>query len=295
MPRCAVGCVLVSWLAGCATSPAMPAVAAPASTQAWLAPFAEALQFVPPGMQSHWLRIGSNPAEGGEPARHWLEVRAGRDFAPIPAQLAPYVGVHVIDAGPGGITLAEMQIAEAEKRAPFGATPVWCTRETQHGRDGVAVEVETWGALVDERFLVDASSEALLHAALARNHVVRFGSLEPLPALPPDTVALVLRDLPAATSATANPTAVEPSASSTSSLRDSRSAILACASAPARLMAWAGNERDLRALLPTYCATAVSGPQDRPSVQCELAPEHASPESEFVLIGWVFFGAMALR
>lgn len=263
MPRCAVGCVLVSGLAGCATSPAMPAVAAPASTQAWLAPFAEALQFVPPGMQSHWLRIGSTPAEGGEPARRWLEVRAGRDFEPSRTPIGRYVGVHVIDAGPGGTTLAEMQIAEAEKRAPFGATPVWCTRETQHGRDGVAVEVETWGALVDERFLVDASSEALLHAALARNHVVRFGSLEPLPALPPDTVALVLRSVPPA--------------------------VLACASDPPRMLAWAHDERALRSLVSMERGAPVPGPQDRAAVRWEIE------NSQLLVFCWVFFGAMSER
>lgn len=241
----------------------MPAVAAPASTQAWLAPFAAALQFVPPGMQSHWLRIGSNPAEGDQPARRWLEVRAGRDFEPSPTQVGPYVGVHVIDAGPGGITLAEMQISDAETRAPFGATPVWCTRETQHGRDGVAVEVETWGALVDERFLLDASSEALLHAALARNHVVRFGSLEPLPALPPDTVALVLRSLPRA--------------------------VLACASDPLRMLAWAHDERALRSLVRTEHGAPVPGPQDHASLQCELESAHMPA------LCWVFFGAMSER
>ena len=263
MRRGALSVAHVSWLAGCASEPEAPKVVVEASTQAWLAPFAEALQFVPPGMQSHWLRICSNPAEGDQPARRWLEVRAGRDFEPSPTQLGRYVGVHVIDAGPGGITLAELQIVEAEKRAPFGATPVWCTRETQDGRDGVAVEVETWGALVDERFLVDASSEALLHTALTRSHAPQFASLEPLPSVPSDTVALVLRSVPRA--------------------------ILACASSPPRVLAWAEDERELRALVPAELSTPAPAPQECVAVQCELA------STQFLPLCWVFFGAMSAR
>ncbi len=261
--RGALSVALVSWLAGCASEPATPKVVVEASTQAWLAPFAEALQFVPPGMQSHWLRVGEAEAAGDEPARRWLEVRAGRDFDPNPTERGPYVGVHVLDAGPGGITLAELQVAAGERRAPFGATPVWCTSETRHGRDGVAVACPTWSALVDERFLVNASSEALLHTALARSHAPQFASLEPLPSVPPDTVALVLRSVPRA--------------------------ILACASSPPRVLASAEHERELRALVPVERGTPAPAPQAFPSVQCELG------STQFAPLCWVFFGAMSAR
>lgn len=263
MQRASFAFAMVAWLSSCASEPTARNGAAAASTQAWLAPFAEALQFVPPGMQSHWLRVGEAEAAGDDPARRWLEVRAGRDFDPNPTELGPYVGVHVLDAGPGGITLTELKVTDGERRAPFGATPVWCTSETRHGRDGVAVACPTWSALVDERFLVNASSEALLHTALARSHAPQFASLEPLPSVPPDTVALVLRSGPGA--------------------------ILACASSPPRVLAWAQDERELRNLVPAERSTPLPGPQGFAAVQCEVA------STQFAPLCWVFFGAMSAR
>ncbi|HEU4419248.1 MAG TPA: hypothetical protein VFT55_09935 [Planctomycetota bacterium] len=259
--------------AACATPSELPDL--PPATRDWLQPFAAALQFVPPGMQSHWLARRFVEAEGAEPAHHWLEVHAGRDFQPTwDVGVGSHVGVTVFDYGAGGITRKDFTISTAEERPPIGGCPVWCEVELKLGKDGKPAPRESWGALVDDRFQVTTTSEALLHSALRRDHSPRFGSLEPLPELPSDTTDLVLRDLAGVPPPTETPLGTNPGGVS---------AVFAFADQPSRLLVWGDDGVELRHLL-----RFIGLDPDR------LAPANApGPHHEFV--GQAAGGDPALR
>jgi hypothetical protein len=162
------------------------------ATAAWLAPFADALRFVPPGMQSHWLcdHRALRAADGARGRPGPLLVHAGRGFtAPARVGIGAFAGVSVEDHGEGGMPGATRN-GHGERRPPIGGAEVW------HRPDAAADPFAgPWTARVGDRFVVRASSEELLRAALARSGTGRFGALEPLPAIDPSTTDLVLRDL----------------------------------------------------------------------------------------------------
>lgn len=258
--------LLAALAAGCTATPDRPAM--PEPTRAWLARFADALEFVPAGMRSHWLSTCVVAAAADEPERRWLEVHAGRDFEPTwDVGVGPYVGVSIQDYGRGTVTRADFGNGDDEVRPPIGASPVWRHVEQKMGQDRALHPRETWSALVDDRFLVNASSEALLRQALTRDHSPRFGTLEPLPMVPPDTIDLVLRDLAGTPPPAQTPLGTNPPGTS---------AILVIAAEPPRIWAWGRDERALRALLRScFGADAESAPAlldelDRHAVEFRL-------------------------
>lgn len=182
--------LLVACLASCVASPTSPL--RPQTTEVWLARFHDAMQFVPGGMSSWWFSDlrGVLPMEGLE-AQLFVEVRCGRNFeSPLDFGVGHYEGVTIEDWGTHAIP-AERRANFLEPQPAIDGIEVWAYREVGPSLRDVPFRV----AVVDQRFVVVATSEPLLREALQRTGAPRFGSLEPLPAIDPATVALVVRDL----------------------------------------------------------------------------------------------------
>jgi hypothetical protein len=287
-PPCApaaTATLLVLLATACATPPASPRMAA--ATRAWLAQFEAAMRFVPPGMHSHWFGIKDWPAMDTEPAQCWLEVYAGRDFEPAWSAdgVGDYVGVSVSDYGVGGIRPNDFEREAEAVRTPIGGIPVWCSVRERAGKNGERRLKERWTAFVDDRFEVWATSEALLRAALARDNVPRFGSLEPIPAIPADTRELVLRDL------AGTPALAEPALTYLPGV----SAILVYAATPPRFQVWGRDEADLRPLLNLLFRAELEGrplppPQDRVALEFPILEKPEGVHQIMLLTTMVFFG-----
>lgn len=279
-----VHCILLSLLscAACAGLPQRQAV--PPATQQWLQPFADALQFVPPGMQSHWFARRVLEADGNEGEHRWLEVHAGRDFQPTwDVGIGAHVRVTVRDYGTGGVDW-DLAISPAQMRPPIGGYTVWCTVVQKGEKDGILRPRESWSARVDDRFVVEATSAELLQTALHRNHSPRFGSLEPLPEIPSDTTDLVLRDLAAAPPPTDTPLGTNPGGVS---------AVFAFAPQPNRILVWGNEGEDLRTLLRFLGLgredpRAVTGARGPVHEVFELGAKHNFSLRE--LMCWIMFG-----
>ncbi|MBL8751559.1 MAG: hypothetical protein JNK78_20570 [Planctomycetes bacterium] len=266
-------------LAACAAGPDMPP-----ATREWLSPYAEALKFVPPGMQSHWFASRSYEAIDGEPARSWREVYAGRDFEPTwDIGVGPYVGVSVFDYGVGGALLEEFRGSATEKRAAVGGCPVWCSVEQKLDKSGARSPRESWSALVDDRFLVTATSEALLHDALRRDHSPRFGSLEPLPVVPSEATDLVLREL-----ACVPPPMDKPPGTNPGGVSGVFAFVLPAAGEPGQLFLWAKDEEDLSALLG-FIGLRAKDLRPMPTGSGRYAACPGTPLVCFVLFGFSVF------
>lgn len=183
--RCALTVALAT--ASCATPPTQLS-----TTNAWLERFADAIKFLPAGMQSHWFSDYRGwPSGDGKSTIQHLALSCGRDFQP-PTLLGagPYEGVDVEDYGSRGVP-AERLANLGEPRPSIAGASVW----VQLPKARQAGYAHAWIAIVAERFVVSASSETLLREALAQGGTLRFGSLEPLPEIAPTTVNLVVRDL----------------------------------------------------------------------------------------------------
>jgi hypothetical protein len=197
--RCALAVALAT--ASCAVPPAQPS-----TTAAWLERFADASRFLPAGMQSHWFcDYRGLPSGDGSTIEH-LEVRCGRAFqSPTLVGVGPYEGVAVEDHGNRGVP-AGRRADLGQARPEIAGALVWERPRNTRGM----VPADAWTAIVAERFVVSASSEALLREALAQRGTLRFGSLKPLPEVAPTTISLVMRDLEGAPCPTKRAAGVEP-------------------------------------------------------------------------------------
>jgi len=243
--RCALAVALAT--ASCATPATQPS-----TTTAWLERFADAIKFLPAGMRSHWFSDGRGwPRDTAEPRFQCLAVHCGRDFQP-PADLGagPWEGVAVEDYGNRGVP-AERLADLGEARPGIAGASVW-----ERPRSAKDLPCDAWIAIVAERFVVSASSEALLREALAQRGALRFGSLEPLPEIAPTTISLVVRDLegtpwPAKASLSMNVPGV--------------SAIAAFDSNPFHARTWGRDAKGLIALTQ-YCFSDFHGFRASPSI-----------------------------
>jgi hypothetical protein len=233
--------------ASCAVPPAQPS-----TTAAWLERFADASRFLPAGMQSHWFcDYRGLPSGDGSTIEH-LEVRCGRAFqSPTDVGVGPYEGVAVEDHGNRGVP-ARRRADLGPARPEIAGAPVWERARNTRGM----VPADAWTAIVAERFVVSASSEALLREALAQRGTPRFGSLKPLPEIAPTTISLVMRDLEGAPCPTnvllpLNLPGV--------------SAIVAVDSSPFHARAWGRDPKGLSALTD-YCFPEFEGFRTSPSI-----------------------------
>jgi hypothetical protein len=230
--------LLLACVAACGTS--APTASRPPATAAWLARFADAMEFVPDGMSSwsfHDLR--AVPLSTLPESRKCLDVACGRRFqSPRDVGGGAHEGVTIQDYGTDGIPQrARDDVGDA--RPAIAGAPTW--RRAASGDGERPVRYEQWTAFVDGRFVVVATSEALMRQALQRTGAPRFGSLEPLPAIDPAAVALVVRDLggePPTTPANMFPLLNLPGVS----------AIAAVSGSPWRVRTWGRDEAELMAL-----------------------------------------------
>lgn len=230
------------------------------SSASWLARFADAVRFVPPGMQSHWFSDHRNLGGDFAALPGPLRVQCARNFqAPRDVGIGAYEGVTIQDHGAGPIP-ADVRVELGEPRASIASTEVRWRSGLEAGTNRV-LEWETWSAIVDERFVVSATSEALLRQALARNGEPSFGTLEPLPDVDPATVELVLRDLSGTPAVDARLQRNVPGGS----------AIAAPVATPLSVTLWARDPCQLHALRE-YCFSTFT----EDAVPCDRAPVPAS-------------------
>lgn len=230
MRTCATPLALAAALAMSSCASAPPA----STTSAWLERFAAASRFVPAGMQSHWfIDLRDTPVARSVPIAY-VQVRCGRAFqAATRIGIGVYEGVAVDDYGDRGVPAGRREGLGVPRPAIAGA-PVW-----EHVVPGQEWEPDIWIAIVADRFVVSASSEALLREALSQRGAPSFGSLAPLPEIPPTTIALVVRDL-AGTSA--------PERALFAANAPGVSAIAAFDAEPFHVRVWGHDEEGLRAL-----------------------------------------------
>ena len=212
----------------------------PPATAAWLARFADAMQFVPDGMSSHWFSDHRDvPLPGGLDVPRIRQVVCGRNFEP-PRNVGAghYEGVTIEDWGDLRVP-AERGPEFLEPQPAIDGVDVWAYRLISPSLEDVPARA----AIVDARFVVIATSEALLREALRRTGAPRFGSLEPLPAIDDATIDLVVRDLAAV------PPRVEPAMGVFAMTNvPGVSAIAAVTSSPLRVRIWGRDDRELAAL-----------------------------------------------
>lgn len=141
-------------LAGCAgVAPSGTEVPKP------LQRYAEAASFLLPGFES--VALYTETAWATEPEQRVLVAFCGSDFeAPVGVGYGRYRGIEVIDFGPSGVP--EQPIPGV--RTSIGDVPVF------HHRHEVRPDhvVETWIALVEDRFVVTSHQRDLLQLALRR-------------------------------------------------------------------------------------------------------------------------------
>lgn len=130
----------------------------PVADESGLARFAPACRFVPAGMESHWFIDNRLQEVGASLHGGVVAVRAARSFEP-PSR--PGWGRHeyviVEDHGAVAPSPADWR---AVAQGAYDGVPVWRFEESAEPGD--------WAAIAAERFVVLASSRALLEAALAR-------------------------------------------------------------------------------------------------------------------------------
>jgi len=174
--------LLTCLFTGCAVPTADP--------PAPLATFVAASRFVPGGMVSFaflrdWPTMGLRL---GKPER---QVWAGRDFEVRGEGLGPSRSIWIADFGPRGVDatmLASMHEAKPDVVA-IGAQTCWHSPPKMRNAPGS----ETWGTIVEDRFVVIATHRDVLAAALPRPGSVAtmlapFGDLA---FVPPDATALI--------------------------------------------------------------------------------------------------------
>ncbi|HEX6811250.1 MAG TPA: hypothetical protein VF384_06485 [Planctomycetota bacterium] len=273
-------------LVSCGTTSTQPKPK-PKPAESYLTRFADAMRFMPAGMQSHWF---SDHRKLVAPlAAAFLRVQCARNFqAPRGNGVGAYEGVTIEDHVAAPIPAARRAELGELRPSIMGAETRWRSGTPGGGVNGW----ETWGAIVDERFVVTATSEALLRQALARNGRPGFGKLEPLPEVDPSTIDLVLRDL-AGTKPVDAP--VPPNVQGVS-------AVAALLPRPVRVQIWARDARELEAIQGLFQplpfqplrdaseATRRAQPADLRFLELEPSPGVDQPlgQAEFHLA--MFFG-----
>lgn len=174
--------LFVTWaLSACAASTPEPR-RIPAS--AWLARFTAAARFQPAGSASYWFADRRATTNGNGAPPPCLTVH-GIARESIDAT------VFVEDHGSYGAP-RDRAVARGEATEPIAGAEVWrLGADPEFG----AMPAPHWCAIVDDRFVVHATSIDLLREVLERRGDVRFDGFGPLPDLPPDTVDLVLHAL----------------------------------------------------------------------------------------------------
>jgi hypothetical protein len=148
----------------------------PSTTTAWLERFADAIKFLPAGMRSHWFSDGrAGRATQLNRGFNASQYTVAATFQP-PADLG---------AGPWEESRSRTTATAAcrPSASPISAKPGLASLVLPCGSGRAAAKdlpCDAWIAIVAERFVVSASSEALLREALAQRGALRFGSLEPL-------------------------------------------------------------------------------------------------------------------
>ena len=178
--------LLAVLLAGCSVAPPTGNASTIAVVD-WLASVADVGQFLPDTMPCR--SFGRGPAVFGFPDETVrMTAQCARDFVSHPGSgRFPKESVSVVDHGRGGIP-PELLHRSGEMPAIQGAK-VWM-REAQPPY----TFSEEWTAVVDERFVVKASTEALLRTALERRgSSVRHVAAD-LPAIPATATLLMLLD-----------------------------------------------------------------------------------------------------
>jgi len=149
---------------------------------------------VPDGMASHWFHDhGAIPPTALIEPGTYRSITCGRRFqAPPNIGVGVYDGVEITDHGSAGIPAAVRADAGVPRPAIGGAS-TWFRAATAEGV--VPHEAARWTAFVDERFVVAASSEALLREALQRRGPPRIELLERVTAIDPAACDVVVRNL----------------------------------------------------------------------------------------------------
>lgn len=263
---------LLGAFASCAAAPR-------AATGPWLQRFAESARFVPAGMTSLWF---SEPyvANPDDPA-FWLDgacrvVRCASSFRwPRAFGMGAIRGVTIEDheAGVPAARLADL----GERGEAEGGIAIWHRPQLPGPSEEAEPTPEQWAAVVDDRFVVTASDEPLLRAALAKPGGAALAAFDDLPPLPADTVAVVFR-LPRAA-------ADEPGS------REDDQLPYACvlAAAPVRIVYWT------QAPVPDFPPFGWTGRrlQQPPFVGCDARPEDDDvPMARATLQMVALFGAL---
>jgi hypothetical protein len=155
-----------------------------------LVEFADAARFVPAGMQSTRFALGDPFFENPENGDHLMVVQAGSSFRAPPFSW----GMGPCDQ----VTAMDMRDIDAESREydlslpkqlgllSIGGYPAWHSPASSDPLHDTQFHAEQWGAVVDGRFLVVASSRALLEQALSRRSTLPelLRSHAPLPPIP---------------------------------------------------------------------------------------------------------------
>lgn len=175
-------------LAACASAPARPSQQHP-----FVACFAEALAFVPPGMDRICLSdFLAMERVDHRPQGKLREVQCGRELrstepaaADLPAAMGNlwarrqwFEGVTITDYGGTGVpSRARDALGEPSGEVAGHAVCFLSERDVGFGQRAPA----TWSTIVEDRFVIAANSEELLQSALRRT--------------PPDITTTLLRDV----------------------------------------------------------------------------------------------------